>query len=112
MNALQKFIVAAAACALSALVAAAPQAAAQTNNAGGAVGVTQKSVSGGNNPPDGDAARTAHVQSHRRGAHESRQRSSDPLCSYVRSAVHAATAAGFDNGTGLIAAARAHCGGG
>jgi hypothetical protein len=111
VNALQKFIVVAATCALSALVVAAPQAAAQTNNAGGAVGVTEKSVSSGNNPPDSDTAKTDHVRSHRRSAHESRQRSSDPLCSYVRSAVRAATAAGLDNGTGLIAAARAHCGG-
>lgn len=110
MNALQKFIVVAAACTLSALVVAAPQAAAQINNAGGAVGVTEKSVSGGNNPPDSDTAKTNHMQSHRRSAHDSRQRSSDP-CSYVRSAVRAATAAGLDNGTGLIAAARAHCGG-
>jgi hypothetical protein len=100
--------------------AASTPAHAQAGSTGGTIGKTDKSLSGGKSVSDDDASdvdgtKAHHTRSVRRSSHETGLRRSheggDSICAHVRSAVRAATAAGLDNGVGLIAAARAQCGG-
>jgi hypothetical protein len=87
---------------------------AQAGSTGGTIGITEKSVSD-DDASDVDGKKAHHTRSGGRSSHEIGRRRSheggDSICAHVRSAVRAATAAGLDNGVGLIAAARAKCGG-
>jgi hypothetical protein len=114
-------IAAAAICGLSAVVGASLTTVAKAGSTGEMIGVTEKSVSGGNGADAGEAKaheRKAHhshsaKEEHSQGAGRRRSHTGgdNGICAHVRSAVRAATAAGLDNGVGLIAAARAQCGG-
>jgi hypothetical protein len=60
---------------------------------------------------DSPAARAKHKPAKETSSRVNRTRSSSSGCGYVRRAVSAGTAAGLDNGVGLIAFARRNCGG-
>jgi hypothetical protein len=114
-------IAAAAIYSLSAVVGASLTTVANAGSTGGMIGVTEKSVSGGNGADAGEAKAHERKAHHSRSAKEERSQETGRrrshtggdtgICAHVRSAVRAATSAGLDNGVGLIAAARAQCGG-
>src|SRR5271169_7087960 len=99
---------------------------ARADSTGGTIGKIEKSASGGEST-DADQPKVQHSNPPIRSSHESVRRvlpepvrrvshetarpsarvNGASVCAHVRYGVRAATAAGLDNGVGLIAAARA-----